>query len=138
MRSFRLFRVAGIDVGVHPSWLVVFGLVTWSLASGYYPLVLPDESGTLHWILGAVSALLLFAAVLVHELAHSLVARAQGLDARSITLFIFGGVSNLGGESPRPGVEFLVAVVGPVSSFAIAGLAWLGASVAPSGSSVTK
>jgi Zn-dependent protease/CBS domain-containing protein len=134
MRSFRLFRIAGIDVGVHPSWLVVFGLVTWSLATGYYPVVLGDADNTTYWLLGAVSAILLFAAVLVHELAHSLVARAQGLDARSITLFIFGGVSNLGGESPRPGVEFLVSIVGPLSSFAIAGLALLGASAAPSGS----
>jgi Zn-dependent protease len=136
MRSYRLFRIAGIDVGVHPSWLVVFGLVTWSLASGYYPVVLRGADPTLHWTLGAISAVLLFAAVLVHELAHSFVARAQGLDARSITLFIFGGVSNLGGESPRPGVEFLVAIVGPLSSFAIAGLAWLGAAAAPSGSAV--
>jgi Zn-dependent protease/CBS domain-containing protein len=136
MRSYRLFRIAGIDVGVHPSWLVVFGLVTWSLAAGYYPVALPNADPTLHWALGAISAVLLFAAVLVHELAHSLVARAQGLDARSITLFIFGGVSNLGGESPRPSVEFLVAIVGPLSSFAIAGLAWLGAGAAPSGSAV--
>lgn len=134
MRAFRLFRVAGIDVGVHPSWLVVFGLVTWSLASGYFPQALDDGNTTIHWILGAISAVLLFAAVLVHELAHSLVARAQGLDARSITLFIFGGVSNLGGESPRPRVEFLVAIVGPLSSFAIAVLAWLGTGAAPSGS----
>jgi Zn-dependent protease/CBS domain-containing protein len=134
MRSFRLFRIAGIDVSVHPSWLVVFGLITWSLATGYYPVVLRDASPTLHWVLGAISALLLFAAVLVHELAHSLVARVQGLDARSITLFIFGGVSNIGGESPRPRVEFLVAIVGPLASFAIAGLAWLGAMAAPSGS----
>jgi Zn-dependent protease len=134
MRSYRLFRIAGIDVGVHASWLVVFGLVTWSLASGYYPQALRDADTTLHWALGAISALLLFAAVLVHELAHSLVARAQGLDARSITLFIFGGVSNLGGESPRPRVEFLVAIVGPLSSFAIAGLALMGALAAPPGS----
>ncbi len=134
MRSYRLFRIAGVDVGVHPSWFVVFGLVTWSLASGYYPQALGDANTTLHWALGAISALLLFAAVLVHELAHSLVARAQGLDARSITLFIFGGVSNLGGESPRPRVEFLVAIVGPLSSFAIAGLALIGAQITPPGS----
>ena len=134
MRSFRLFRVAGIDVGVHPSWLVVFGLVTWSLAEGYFPGALDNPSPSLNWILGAISAILLFAAVLVHELAHSLVARAQGLDARSITLFIFGGVSNLGGESPKPRVEFLVAIVGPLSSFVIAALSWFGATAAPSGS----
>ncbi|HEY7590254.1 MAG TPA: site-2 protease family protein [Candidatus Limnocylindrales bacterium] len=136
MRSYRLFRIAGVDVGVHPSWLVVFGLVTWSLATQYYPdpRVLTDRDPTLHWVLGAISAVLLFAAVLVHELAHSLVARAQGLDARSITLFIFGGVSNLGGESPRPRVEFLTAIVGPLSSFLLGGLAFLGAVAAPRGS----
>lgn len=132
--SFRLFRIAGIDVGVHPSWLVVFGLVTWSLATGYYPQVMRGADAGLYWLLGAISAVLLFAAVLVHELAHSLVARAQGLDARSITLFIFGGVSNLGGESPRPGVEFIVAIVGPLSSFALAGLAFLAATASPAGS----
>ena len=134
MRSFRIFRVAGIDVGVHPSWLLIFGLVTWSLATGYFPFSLPGLDATMYWVLGIASALLLFGSVLVHELAHSLVAKAQGLDARSITLFIFGGVSNLSSESPRPFVEFLVAVVGPLSSFAIAGLAYLGALASPAGS----
>src|SRR5688500_8035723 len=126
MRSFRIFRLAGIDVGVHPSWLLIFGLVTWSLATGYFPLAVPDLDATSHWILGIAAALLLFASVLVHELAHSLVAKAQGLEATSITLFIFGGVSNLSSESQRPRVEFVVAIVGPLSSFAIAGLAWVG------------
>jgi Zn-dependent protease len=130
MRSFRLFRVAGIDVGVHPSWLLIFGLVTWSLATGYFPFVLRGLDEMAWWILGLVAAILLFASVLVHELAHSLVAKAQGLEARSITLFIFGGVSNLSSESPRPRVEFLVAVVGPLSSFLIAALAFLGAQAA--------
>jgi Zn-dependent protease/CBS domain-containing protein len=134
MRSFRLFRVAGIDVGVHPSWFLIFGLVTWSLATGYFPFALRDADDATHWILGVLSALLLFGSVLVHELAHSLVAKAQGLDAKSITLFIFGGVSNLSAESPRPRVEFTVAVVGPLSSFAIGGLAWLGATASPVGS----
>jgi Zn-dependent protease/CBS domain-containing protein len=134
MRSFRLFRIAGIDVGVHPSWFLIFGLVTWSLATGYFPFALRGEDDALHWLLGVLSALLLFGSVLVHELAHSLVAKAQGLDAKSITLFIFGGVSNLSSESPRPRVEFLIAVVGPLSSFVIAGLAWLGAVASPAGS----
>jgi Zn-dependent protease len=132
MRSFRLFRVFGIDVGIHPSWLLIFGLVTWSLATGYFPFALRDRDPVTNWLLGVVAAILLFASVLVHELAHSLVAKAQGLEAKSITLFIFGGVSNLGGESPRPRVEFLIAVVGPLSSFVVAGLAWLGAVAAPS------
>jgi Zn-dependent protease/predicted transcriptional regulator len=77
------------------------------------------------WLLGAISAILLFASVLVHELAHSFVARSRGLDARSITLFIFGGVSNLAGEAKQPSTEFVVAVVGPLTSFAIAGVAYI-------------
>ena len=81
--------------------------------------------------MGVAASLLLFASVLVHELAHSLVARSRGLEATSITLFIFGGVSNLGGEAKRPSTEFLVAIVGPLTSAAIAGLGliaavWLG------------
>ena len=118
--SFRLFRLAGIDVRVHVSWFVVFGLVTWSLADQYYPGVLPGLPAEEAWPLGAISAILLFASVLVHELAHSLVARARGLEAHSITLFIFGGVSTLTTDAPRPSTEFVVAIVGPLTSFALA------------------
>ncbi len=123
--SFRLFTIRGIEVGVHYSWLIIFFLLTWSLSAFVFPQLLPDIPTIEHWILGAVAALLLFASVLVHELAHSFVARARGLDARSITLFIFGGVSNLGGEAKQPSTEFLVAIVGPLTSFAVAGVAFL-------------
>lgn len=125
--SLRLFRIFGIDVGVHASWLVIFGLVTWSLAVGYFPGAVPGLAQETAWLLGALAAILLFVSVLLHELAHSLVAKTQGLDARSITLFIFGGVSNLAGESKKPSTEFLVAIVGPITSFVIAGLAFLAA-----------
>ena len=122
--SIRLFRVGGIEVGIHYSWLVIFALVTWSLAVGVFPQLIPGLDAGEAWVLGAVAALLLFVSVLIHELAHSFVARARGLDARSITLFIFGGVSNLGGEAKVPATEFLVAVVGPVTSFVIAALSF--------------
>lgn len=121
--SLRLFRIAGIDVRIHPSWLLIFVLLTWSLATGWFPYQIANLSTSEAWALGAVAALLLFGSVLVHELAHSLVARARGMEARSITLFIFGGVSQLGGESPRPSTEFVVAIVGPLTSFLLAGLA---------------
>lgn len=123
--SLRLFRVAGIDVQVHPSWLLIFALVTWSLAAGWFPYHVADLSAADAWLLGAIAALLLFLSVLVHELAHSLVARARGLEPRSITLFLFGGVSQLGGESPRPSTELVVAVAGPLTSFVLAGAAAL-------------
>ena len=120
--SVRLFRIAGIDVGVHVSWLVIFGLVTWSLAVGVFPTVpgLEGRAVVEYWLLGAITAILLFASVVVHELAHSLVAKSRGLEVRSITLFIFGGVSNLAGEAKKPSTEFVIAVVGPLTSFAIA------------------
>jgi Zn-dependent protease/predicted transcriptional regulator len=117
--SVRLFTIADIEVGVHYSWLIVFALVTWSLAIGYFPTAVPGSDGIAAWVLGAIAALLLFASVLVHELAHSLVAKSRGLGVHSITLFLFGGVSNLTAESRQPGTEFAVAIVGPITSFAI-------------------
>jgi Zn-dependent protease/CBS domain-containing protein len=123
--TLPLFRVRGIQVGVHVSWLAVFALVTWSLAMGFLPSAIPDITPLEAWLLGAVSAILLFASVLLHELAHSFVAIARGLPVHSITLFLFGGVSNLTAESKEPRTEFLVAVVGPLTSFAIAAAAFL-------------
>jgi Zn-dependent protease len=132
--SLRLFTIGGVEVGVHASWLIIFALLTWSLATGFFPQAYRELTGeglsSLNaWILGGLSALLLFASVLVHELAHSFMARARGLEARSITLFLFGGVSNLSAESPNPGTEFLVAIVGPLTSLAVAGLCFLAGAV---------
>ena len=121
--SFRLFAVGGIDVNIHISWLVVFALLTWSLAVGYFPTVIRGLEPAAAWILAAVATLLLFASVLVHELSHSFVARARGLQVDSITLFIFGGVSNLTTEPRDARTEFLVAVVGPIASFVIGAVA---------------
>jgi Zn-dependent protease len=134
--SYRLFTIGGIEVGVHVSWLVIFGLVTWSLASSYFPAVLPRSDPLGRWVLGAIAAVLLFASVLIHELAHSFVAKARGLEARSITLFLFGGVSSLSGETKRPSTEFVVAVVGPVTSLVLSGIAYLVAVAAPRASAV--
>jgi Zn-dependent protease len=130
--SIRLFTIRGIEVGVHYSWLIIFGLMTWSLSVYVFPRdpLLPRHlSGAEYWILGAATALLLFVSVLIHELAHSFVALARGLQARSITLFIFGGVSSLGGDAKEASTEFLVAIVGPLTSFALAAIAYGVASV---------
>jgi Zn-dependent protease len=129
--SLRLFTIAGIEVGVHYSWLIIFGLLTWSLGGYLFPQLLPGLAPLEGWLMGGVAAVLLFVAVLVHELAHSFVAKAQGLQARSITLFIFGGVSNLAGEAKKPSTEFLVAIVGPLASFVLAGLSYLVVLAAP-------
>jgi Zn-dependent protease/CBS domain-containing protein len=125
--TFPIARIGGVEIGVHISWLLIFGLVTWSLAQGYFPLVIPDLDPGTALVLGVISALLLFVSVLIHELAHAFVARARGLEARSITLFLFGGVANLGGEAKQPSTEFLIAVVGPLTSIALAGIAFVAA-----------
>lgn len=93
--SLRLGRVFGISVGVHWTWLVIFALLTATLATGFFPVVAPGLNAIVYWMMGAVAAILLFGAVLAHEMAHSLVARSQGMSVSSITLFIFGGISNI-------------------------------------------
>jgi len=105
---------------VHASWLVIFGLLAWSLSVGYFPHVLPDLPLVAHWANGFLAALLLFVSVLLHELSHSVAALRHGIPVSGITLHIFGGVSQLEREPDRPGVEVVVAVVGPLTSFALA------------------
>ncbi len=122
--SLRLFRIAGIDIGIHYTWILIFVLLSWSLAQGFFPQLYPEWDAVTYWITGVVSALLLFGSVLIHELAHSLVARARGMTVNSITLFVFGGVSNLEDEPEKPKIEFVMSIVGPLSSVALAGIFW--------------
>src|SRR5687768_16234602 len=123
--SIRLFTIRGIEVGVHYSWLIVFGLFTFMFAETFAGATnAPQMSQAEYWILGAVTALLLFVSVLIHELAHSFVAKARGIEVKSITLFIFGGVSNLSGEAKQASTEFVIAIVGPLMSFALAAISF--------------
>ena len=133
--TFKLGRIGGIQVGIHYTWLFAFALITWSLAEGFFPLNFRGWDTTTYWVIGAISALLLFASVLVHELSHSFVALGRGQEVDSITLFIFGGVSNLKAEAEEPKDEFLVAIVGPLTSFALAALFWaVGQALSPGNS----
>jgi Zn-dependent protease len=118
----HILSLAGIPIYVHPSWLAVYGLLTWTLAVGYFPRAMPGVGAGAYWLSGLVAALLLFVSVLVHELAHAFVARRHGMRVRGITLHIFGGVSALDDEPPTPRAEFLIAAVGPATSFLIAGV----------------
>ncbi|MBE0431601.1 MAG: site-2 protease family protein [Dehalococcoidia bacterium] len=122
--SLRLIRIAGIDIGVHYTWIFIFLLLSWALAQGFFPQLYPDWDTRTYWITGVAAALLLFGSVLLHELAHSLVAKARGMKVHSITLFLFGGVSNLEEEPERPIIEFAVSIVGPLTSLAVAGICW--------------
>ncbi len=117
--SLRIGQIAGIDIYINVSWIIVLVLLTWSLAASWFPAFYPRWSVGTYWIAGLIAAILLFVSVLLHELAHSIVARARGLPVHNITLFIFGGVSNIEQEPTRPGVEFQIAVVGPVVSILI-------------------
>jgi Zn-dependent protease/CBS domain-containing protein len=117
---FKILTIGGIDIKVHWSWAIILLLVTFQLAVGYFPIQMPGENEVLYWGLGLIAALLLFASVLLHELSHSFTAKARGLKVRDITLFIFGGVSNIEQEPETARDEFLVAVVGPLTSLILA------------------
>src|SRR5882672_12122298 len=93
--SVKLGTLAGIDIRIHYTWLLAIFLIAWSLAIGYFPMSSDALGPVTYWVLGLCAAILLFASVLVHELAHSFVARARGLLVDNITLFLFGGVSNI-------------------------------------------
>ena len=116
-----LFRIAGIEIAVHSSWLVIFGVLVLVARSEIAPRVVSEDSW---WItpLSLGIALLFYAFVLVHELSHAVMARAHGLDARRITLFVFGGVAQIGTEARDPATEFRVAIAGPLASLMIAGI----------------
>ncbi len=117
--SLRIGQIAGIDIYINVSWIIILVFLTWSLAVSWFPAIYPGWSVATYWITSLIASLLLFVSVLLHELAHSVVARARGLPVHNITLFIFGGVSNIEQEPTSAGVEFQMAVVGPVVSILI-------------------
>ena len=122
--SWRVGRISGIEIGIHYTWLLALVVFTWLLGQSYFPATYPGWQTYSYWIAGFLSTFILFISVLIHELAHSLVARARGLPVSSITLFILGGVSNLAAEPEKPGLEFIMAIAGPASSLVLAGIFW--------------
>ncbi len=122
--SIRVGRIAGIEIGIHYSWILIFVLVSAILALGLFPQALHGISTQVAWAAGVLAAILLFASVLLHEIAHSLVAQARGIPVRSITLFILGGVSNIEEDAKQPGIEFSMAVVGPLTSLVLGFIFW--------------
>ncbi len=118
-RRITLFKMFGFAVRVDGSWLVIAILITWSLAVGMFPHLYPGLSNGEYWLMGLLGAMLLFVSIIVHELAHSLVARRHGLAIKGITLFIFGGVAEMESEPPNAKAEFLMAAAGPLTSIVI-------------------
>ena len=136
LRPIRLARVFGIPLDVHYSWFIIFILHLWAVSEFHLPMNAPGADRLDYWIFGTLTTILLFLSVLIHELSHSLVARAEGIGTRSITLYIFGGLSSLDREAEKPSSDFKIGVVGPASSFllgfAFAALGQLFAHIYPS------
>ncbi|HEX6303024.1 MAG TPA: site-2 protease family protein [Anaerolineales bacterium] len=117
-RGFRLGRIFSIEVNIDWSWVFIFVLVAWNLTSVFGQFH-PEWGLTLQISIAVLAALLFFASVLAHELAHSLMAQAQGVPVRNITLFLFGGVSNIQRQPPSARAEFLITIVGPITSIVL-------------------
>ncbi len=123
---WRLFRVFGIPIYVDASWLIILALLTWTLSEWFFRTVAGiSPGGSLG--LGLAAAILFFVCIVLHELGHAVVGRAEGMTIRGITLFLFGGVAELQDEPSSPLAEFLMAIAGPVVSAILAFLLWLGA-----------
>lgn len=123
---WQFLRLAGIPISLDASWLIILALLTLNFATGF-PALLHEYFPAVHglpgyeyWVMGLVTALAFFACILLHELGHAIVARARGMPIRGITLFLFGGVAELGSEPPSAATEFLMAIAGPAVSLVLA------------------
>ena len=119
-RRLTLFELFGFKVSVDGSWLVMAGLIVWSLAVGYFPEAAPGYPNPTYWTMALVGLVGLALSIVVHELAHSLVARHYGLSITGITLFIFGGIAEMAEEPKTPKTELLMAIAGPLMSLGLA------------------
>src|SRR6185369_2173244 len=119
LKPFFIGRLFGIPIRAHYSWLPVIPLYVWAIAGGLLPSEAKGLSPIEYWSLGLLTTVLLFASVLAHELAHALMARAEGLGTGEITLYMFGGLASLNGQPAQPSSEFKIAIVGPAASFVI-------------------
>jgi Zn-dependent protease/predicted transcriptional regulator len=124
-RALRLVKIAGIEIEIDYSWLLVFALVLWSLAAGYFPEAYPGYAVSQYWIIGLIAAVLFFSSVLFHELCHAIVGNRLGESIDRITLFIFGGMAHLKGEPRCAEDELKIAAAGPLSSMVLGLFFWL-------------
>jgi Zn-dependent protease/CBS domain-containing protein len=120
--SVRLGRIAGIEFGVNWSWLVVFALIVWTLASGIFPSTNPGLSKGTYIGMAIVAAFFFFLSILLHEFGHAIQARREGIEIDGITLWLFGGVARFKGSFPTAGAEFRVAIAGPLVSLVLGAL----------------
>ncbi len=128
--SFSLGRWAGVEIGVNWSWIVIFGLICWSLAAVVFPDAAPGLSDAAYIAMAAIAAVLFFASLLLHELGHAVVARREGMEIDGIVLWLFGGVAKFKGLFPSAGAELRIAIAGPLVSLVI-GISMLALAAAP-------
>jgi Zn-dependent protease len=121
-RNFIVGRVAGVEIALHGSWLVIAALLTLGFRFGVAPEIAPAAGGFVLLLLAVALTLVFYTFVLAHEMSHAFVARSYGLDARRVTLFFFGGVAQIGREANDPATEFRVALAGPLASLVLAGV----------------
>jgi Zn-dependent protease/predicted transcriptional regulator len=123
-KGITLIRLFGFEVKIDWSWLILAGLITWTLAQGMFPGQFRGLPSWTYWIMGIFGAVGILFSIVAHEFSHSLVARRFGMPIRQITLFVFGGVAQMEEESPSPRAELLMAVAGPIASVVIGFLFW--------------
>jgi Zn-dependent protease/predicted transcriptional regulator len=132
--EFNLFRIAGVQIAIDFSWLIIFVLVLWGLSSGYFPALHPGYPTSEYWLVGIVGTILFFSSIVIHELSHAMVGNALGQPVDRISLFIFGGMAHLGHEPTNPNAELKIAAAGPITSIVL-GLIflWIGRTIGPTG-----
>lgn len=125
IKGWKIGKIFGISIEIHPSWLFIFGFFTFALATSVFPQRVSGYSPISYWFCGAATVLVLFICVIIHELAHSRVAQYFKIPVKRITLFALGGVAQSEGKSKSAKIEFLIAIAGPLSSIALAGIFWI-------------
>jgi len=124
-KAIKIFTAFGFEIKVDPSWLLIAALITWSLSAHYFPTFLPEQTQSVYLIMALVAMFGFFTSLLIHEMAHSVVARHYGVGIKGITLFIFGGIAELENEPPTAGIEFWIALAGPAMSLTLAFCFWI-------------
>ena len=123
--SLQIFTIKKIPIKLHFTLIIVFFLISWTLATGFMPHYYPNLTTSQYWMMGIIGAMILFVSILLHELSHSLLSIRYGIHVNQIILFIFGGISDIKDETKEFKKEFKIAVVGPITSYALAGIFWI-------------
>ena len=129
--TLRFGRLAGVEIGVHWSWALIFALIVWSLADGAFPATNPGLTDGTYLAMAIVAALLFFTSLLLHELGHATRATKEGMEIEGITLWIFGGIARFRGMFPSAGAEFRIAIAGPIVTVVIGSVSLAAALLIP-------